>query len=56
MISFWNLEFLKEYRTQDHGAGGKAIGSLTIIHTNITATSFKLLGIGLRSIDIRDGM
>ena len=44
------------YRTENHGASGKAIGSPTTIHTNITATSFRLLGIGLQSIDIRYGM
>ena len=25
---------MKEYRTQDHGVGGKATGSPTTIHTN----------------------
>ena len=55
-IYFWEFSHLKENRTQDHGAGGKAIGSPTTIHINITATSFRLLCIGLRSDDIRYGI
>ena len=53
---FLELSHLKEYRTEDHGAGGKGIGSPTTIHTNFTATSFRLLGIGLKLINIRYGM
>ena len=55
-IYLFGIFNLKEHRTQDHGAGGKAIGYPTTIHTNITATSFTLLGTGLRSIDIRYGL
>ena len=53
---FLEFSHLKEYRTQDNGAGGMAVGSPTTIHTNITATSFRLLGIGLRSDVVMYGM
>ena len=35
---------------QDHGAGGRLIGSLTTIHTNIPAMSKTSLALILRSI------
>ena len=31
------------------------VDSLTTIHTDITATSFRLLGMGLRLLDMRYG-
>ena len=35
------------YRTQDHGAGGSPVGSLTTIHTNIPAIPITLLAMVL---------
>ena len=33
--------------TQDHGAGGRPIGSLTTIHTNIPAITGRVLAMAL---------
>ena len=38
---------IEKYRTQNHGAGGSPIGSLTTIHTNIPAIPITLLDMAL---------
>ena len=38
---------IEKYRTQDHGAGGSPVGSLTTVYTNIPAIPITLLGMAL---------
>ena len=38
---------IEKYRTQDHGAGGSPVGSLTTIHTNIPVIPITLLDMAL---------
>ena len=37
LVNFLKYSHIEKYRTQDHGAGGRPVGSLTTIHTNIPA-------------------
>ena len=46
-VNFSKYSDIQNYRTQDHGAGGRPIGSLATIHTNIPATTVILLGMSL---------
>ena len=46
-INFSKYSHIEKYRTQDHGAGGSPVGSLTTIHTNIPAISITLLDMAL---------
>ena len=46
-INFSKYSHIEKYRTQDHGAGGSPVGSLTPIHTNIPAISITLLDMAL---------
>ena len=46
-INFSKYSHIQKYRTQDHGAGGSPIGSLTTIHTNIPAITVTVLAIAL---------
>ena len=41
---------IQKYRTQDHGAGGRPIGSLTTIHTNIPAITITILDMELWNV------
>ena len=41
---------IQKYRTQDHGAGGRPIGSLITIHTNIPAITVTVLAMALWSV------
>ena len=42
-VNFSKYSHIQNYRTQDHGAYGRSIGSPTIIHTNIPAITVTLL-------------
>ena len=46
-INFSKYSHIEKYRTQDHGAGGSPVGSLTTIHTNIPAIPITLLDMAL---------
>ena len=46
-VNFSKYSHIEKYRTQDHGAGGRPIGSLTTIHTNILAITVTVLAIAL---------
>ena len=39
--------YIEKYRTQDHGASERPVGSLTTIHTNIPAIPTTLLDMAL---------
>ena len=45
LYQLFKYSHIQKYRTQDHGAGGRPIGSLTTIHTNIPAITVKVLAI-----------
>ena len=47
LSTFQNTHTYRNYRTQDHGAGGSPIGSLTTICTNIPAITVTVLSIAL---------
>ena len=49
-VNFSKYSHIKKYRTQDHGAGGGPIGSLTTIHAYIPAMSVTLLAMRLWSV------
>ena len=49
-INFTKYSHIGKYRTQDQGAGGRSIGSLTTIHTNIPAISITLLDMALSNV------
>ena len=40
-------KLIDKYRTQDHGAGGRPVGSLTIVYTNIPVIPITLLDMEL---------
>ena len=42
-VNFSKYSHIQNYRTQDHGAYGRSIGSPTTIHTNIPAITVTLL-------------
>ena len=42
-VNFSKYSHIQNYRTQDHGAYGRPIGSPTTIHTNIPAITVTLL-------------
>ena len=42
-VNFSKYSYIQNYRTQDHGAYGRSIGSPTTIHTNIPAITVTLL-------------
>ena len=44
---FSKYSHIEKYRTQDHGAGGRPIGSLTTMHTDIPTVPITLLGMAL---------
>ena len=46
-VNFSKYSHKEKYRTQDHGAGGRATDSLTTIHINIPAITITLLALGL---------
>ena len=46
-INFSKYSHIQKYRTQDHGAGGRPVGSLTTIHTNIPAITITILDMEL---------
>ena len=49
-VNFSKYSHIQNYRTQDHGAYGRSIGSPTTIHTNIPAITVTLLAIELGSV------
>ena len=46
-VNFSKYSHREKYRTQDHGAGGRPVGSLTTIHTNIPAITITILDMEL---------
>ena len=46
-INFSEYSHIEKYRTQDHGADGNPVCSLTTIHTNIPAIPITLLDMAL---------
>ena len=49
-VNFSKYSHIQKYRIQDHGAGGRPIGSLTTIHTNIPAIIVTVLTMALWSV------
>ena len=47
LVNFSKYSHIQKYRTQDHGAGGRPVGSLTTIHTNIPAITITVLDMEL---------
>ena len=47
IVNFSKYSHIQKYRTQDHGAGGRPIGSLTTIHTNIPSITVTVLAMAL---------
>ena len=50
LLNFSKYSHIQNYRTQDHGAYGRPIGSPTTIHTNIPAIAVTLLAKELWSV------
>ena len=46
-VNFSKYSHIQKYKTQDHGAGGRPIGSITTIHTNIPAITVTVLAMVL---------
>ena len=46
-VNFSKYSHVENYKTKDHGAGGRLIGSLTTIHTNIPTITITLLAMRL---------
>ena len=46
-VNFSKYSHIQKYRTQDHGADGRPVGSLTTIHTNIPAITITVLDMEL---------
>ena len=46
-VNFSKYSHIEKYRTQDHGAGGRPVGSLNTIHTNIPAITITVLDMEL---------
>ena len=51
-VNFSIYSHIQKYRTQDHSAGGRPIGSLTTIHTNIPDITVTVLAMALWSVRI----
>ena len=49
-VNFSKYSHIQNYRTQDHGSGGRPIGSLTTIHTNIPAITITVLDMELYNV------
>ena len=49
-INFSKYSHIEKSRTQDYGAGGSPVGSLTTIHTNIPAIPITLLAMALWNV------
>ena len=47
LVNFSKYSHIQKYRTQDHGADGRPVGSLTTIHTNIPAITITVLDMEL---------
>ena len=43
LANFSKYSHIEKYKTQDHGAGGRPVGSLTTIYTNIPAIAITYL-------------
>ena len=50
LSTFSKYSHIQKYRTQDCGAGGRPIGSLTTIHTNIPTITITVLGMALWNV------
>ena len=46
-VNFSKYSHIQKYRTQDHGAGGRPVGSPTTMHTNIPAITITVLDMEL---------
>ena len=46
-VNFSKYSHIQKHKTQDNGAGGRPIDSLTTIHTNISAITVTVLAIAL---------
>ena len=46
-VNFSKYSHIEKYRTQDHGTGGRPVGSLNTIHTNIPAITITVLDMEL---------
>ena len=50
LVNFSKYSHIQKYRTQDHGADGRPVDSLTTIHTNIPAITITVLDMELLNV------